>query len=285
VKSAESKTPVDPVVRMLQSPAAVRGLGMRASASVLKGLMNKSTVHLTVEFSGQDLPLKPEGRVLKNDVTVEYVALDVKGEIQANGREVADIRLAQKYHATFPQNGVRYMHEFEIAPGRYQLRIAARESLSGKTGSVFVDLDVPDLATLPFAMGDIVLTSTTAEATATGKSTPAFGRLLPTPPVTTRVFSKDETLTALTAFYDNVLEPKHRVDLKATVQSDVGAQVFLREETRESTELASAKGGYRWQISLPLASFAPGRYVLVLEGRSWLGDQRTAKKEIEFRVR
>jgi hypothetical protein len=92
------------------------------------------------------------------------------------------------------------------------------------------------------------------------------------------------TLTGLAAFYDNVADPEHRGDLKASVQSDSGAQVFLREETRESPDLSSAKGGYRWTVNVPLASLSPGRYVLAIEGRSWLGE-KSIKKELEFRIR
>jgi len=277
------KTP-DPVVRMLQAPAAIGGLGMRATASVVKGLLLKNAVVVTIEFNGKDLALKPEGQLLTNTIAVEYVAIDMKGTIQANAREDAQIRLEPKYHATFPQQGVRYVHEFELAPGRYQLRIAAQESLGGRRGSVFFDLDVPNLAGASPGMSDVLITSSHAHLTATGKSSPGFGSLLPTPPVTSRTFTPAETLTVLAAFYDKV-EPRHSVDLRATVSSDTGVQVFRRDETRPSTDLDSAKGGYRWPVTLPLASFSPGRYVLTIEARSWLGDAPAVKKEVEFRVR
>jgi hypothetical protein len=274
----------DPIVKLLATPTPIAGLGMRASAGVMKGLLLKSTVYLTVEFNGADVALKPDGPVLTNDITVEYVAIDMKGAIQANGREVAHLRLAPKFHATFRERGVRYMNEFEIGPGRYQLRVAARDALGGRAGSVFFDLDVPNVATAPLAMSDVMLTSSLAEQTATGKRTPAFGTLLPTPPVTTRTFSAAETLTAVAAFYDNA-RPEHTVSLLATIRSDGGAEVFQREDSRASGALNTAKGGYRWTFGAPLKGFAPGRYVLTIEARSWLGDNPSVKKDVEFRIR
>ena len=283
--AARRAAETDPIVKLLATPTPIGGLGMRASAAVMKGLLLHSTVHLTIEFNGKDVMLKPDGALLTNDITVEYLAIDMKGTAQANGREVAQVRLQPKFHATFPQNGVRYLHEFALAPGRYQLRVAAREALGGRTGSVFLDLDVPDFAVLPVAVSDVLLTSSRAEQTATGKSTPAFGALLPTPPVTTRAFTTADTLTALAAFYDNVREPQHSVDLKVTVQSDTGGQVLVREDTRPNGDLDPAKGGYRWTVSVPLAGFSPGRYVLTLEARTRLGAGPAVTKEVEFRVR
>jgi VWFA-related protein len=280
----ETKVP-DPVVQMLKSPAPVRGLGMRATASLVKGLMAKTAVHLTIEFSGKDLTLKPDGQVLANHIAVEYLAVDTKGGFHANGREDVQIRLAPNFHESYPQNGVRYLHEFPIDPGRYQLRVAARESLTGRTGSVFFDLDVPDYAAVPFGMSDVLVTSSRANQTATGRSSPSFGLLLPMPPVTTRSFATTETLTAIASFYDNVRDVKHSVDLTTLVQSDTGAELFRREETRDAAELVTAKGGYRWLLTLPLAKFTPGRYVWTIQGRSRLGDTPMAKREIEFSVR
>jgi VWFA-related protein len=281
---ARSDKTTDPIVTALRTPAPVGGLGMRASASVMKGRLIKSTVHLTVEFSGRDVVVRPLGQVLTNDITVEYAAIDVKGVMQANGRDDVHLQLERKFHATYPQKGVRYMSEFELAPGRYQLRVAARDAIGSRVGSVFFDLDVPDVANLPFSMSDVFLTSSTAGETATGKGSAAFGMLLPAPPVMTRTFTANETLTALAAFYDTAFDKAHNVDLSVTVKSDAGAQVYQHEETKDGTELNPATGGYRWTTTVPLKGLAPGRYVLTLTGRSRLGVTDGVSKDIEFRI-
>jgi VWFA-related protein len=283
--AARPARPPDPVVQMLRSPAPIGGLGMRASASIIKGLLLKSTVHLTVEFSGKDVGLRSSGGLFTNDIDVEYVALDMKGVAQANSRDIAHLQLLPATRAAFPQTGVRYVTEFELAPGRYQLRIGARERLGGRTGSVFCDLDVPDFAGAPLAMSDLLMTTSSATRTATPNITSTIGRILPAPTTTSREFTAADTITAAASIYDNDTRAPHQVDVAATVLSDAGAQVFLREEHRDSHDMAGAKGGYSWVVEVPLEGLAPGRYVLAIEARSRLNGVAPVKKETEFRIR
>jgi hypothetical protein len=281
----KSGKPPDPVVQMLRSPAQVGGLGMQASASVIKGLLLKSTVHLTVEFSGKDVDLKGSGGLWTNEIDVEYLVLDMKGVSQASGREIARLQLQPARRATFPQNGVRYVTEFDLAPGRYQVRVAAREHLGGRTGSVFCDLDVADVASAPLAISDLLVTSSGATRTATPTSTSTIGQLLPAPTTTSREFTAADTITAAASIYDNDPRAPHQVDVKATVLSDTGAEVFARDEHRDSQELAAAKGGYRWVVAVPLKGLAPGRYVLAVEAKTRLSGVEPVRKETEFRIK
>jgi VWFA-related protein len=282
--SSRLAKPADPIVDMLQSPAPIGGLGMRANASVIKGLLVKSTVHLTVEFSGKDIGLKNAGNVFTNEIDVEYLALDMKGGVQANVRDTAHLKLKPATRDALPQTGVRYVTDFDLAPGRYQVRIAAREQVGGQLGSVFCDVDVPDVGAPPLAMSDILITTSSADRAATGRYTSTIGGILPTPTTTARDFASSDTVTVAAAMYDNDVAHPHGVDLKATVRTEDGTQVFLREAQKDGRDCATAKGGYRWVVPVPLKGLAPGGYVLAIEGRSALGGD-SVKKEIAFKIR
>jgi VWFA-related protein len=276
--------PLDPVATLIGNPTQAAGLGMRASASVVKGLMVKSTVHLTVEFSGRDVALKDEGGVSTNDLDVEYLAMDADGKAAASWREIVHLRLLPATRAGFLEQGLRYVTEFQVPPGRYQLRVAARERLAGRAGSVFYDLDVPDFVKPALAMSDLLLTSVQAALVKTGKSASTIGALLPGPSTTQRVFTAGDTLTAAASIYDNDADHAHTLDLKATVHADAGAEVFLREDQRASKDVVGARGGAPYAVTVPLKGLAPGRYVLTLEVKSRLGGD-PVRKEIEFRVK
>jgi VWFA-related protein len=283
-EAARNAKPADPVTELLGHPTQVSGLGMRASASVVKGLMIKSTVHLTVEFSGNDVALQEKDGVSTNDIDVEYLAMNAMGRMEANWREVVHLQLLPATRAGFLQQGVRYVTEFQVPPGRYQVRVAARERLGGRAGSVFYDLEVPDFAKPPLSMSDLLLTSVHAARIKTGKSASTVGALLPGPTTTWREFTADDTLSAAASIYDNDTAHAHTVELTATVHADNGAEVFRREEQRESKDLVSATGGYGYLVKVPLAGFAPGRYVLTVDVRSRLADN-PVRREIEFRVK
>ena len=87
------------------------------------------------------------------------------------------------------------------------------------------------------------------------------------------------------SMYDNDARAPHQVDFKASVLSDTGAQVFVRDEHRDSAGLSSAKGGFGWVVSVPLKGLAPGRYVLAVELQSRLSGVEPARKESEFRIK
>jgi VWFA-related protein len=280
-----SEKPVDPVVSMLASPTAFGGLGMRVNASVIKGLLDKITVHVTVEFDGRDITLKPAGGAFTNDIDIQCMAIDMKGVAQANVRDVAHLQLRPETKDRFNEVGVRVVREIEVPPGRYQLRVGARERLGSRSGSVFVDLEVPDLATARLGLSDLLLTSSAATKTPTPNNMSTLGRILPTPTTTSRVFTAAETLTAAVSIYDNDTRALHSVDYKATLTSDAGAEVFQREENRAAAEMVAAKGGYNWVVQVPLKGLAPGRYVLAIEARSRLGGVEPIRKETEITIK
>ena len=55
--------------------------------------------------------------------------------------------------------GVRLNSRTTMAPGRYQLRVGARNPVSGKTGTVFYDVVVPDFSKEPLMMSGLLLSS------------------------------------------------------------------------------------------------------------------------------
>ena len=67
--------------------------------------------------------------------------------------------------------------------------------------------------------------------------------------------------------------------------ADDGKVVFTAQDERSSSDLQGKTGGYGYTLNLPLAQFAPGRYVLRVEARTLLSNGGTAARELEFRVR
>jgi VWFA-related protein len=274
--------PPDPLRDMLGNPAPVSGLGMHMSASVMRTAEGQGRVHMTVEFSGKDVPFKPLNNLFVNDIEIGFHAQSMTTKANASGRHIMHLRLLPATHEAFPRTGVRYVTEFNVEPGRYQLRVAAREQQTGRAGSVFHDLEVPDFKKETLAMSDLLLTTSVADKTLTGKASQTLGAKLPGQTTTARTFAPTDTLSVFAAVYDSETRP-HTVDLKVSVTADDGAQVFGREDARSSQELAGAAGEFPYTISVPLRALKPGRYVLAVEARSRLGTAIT--KMTEFSVR
>jgi VWFA-related protein len=274
---------LDPVREILQSPTPIAGLPMRATASVVRGGIMGHVVHLTVEVSGRDLALRPEAGVFLNEVDFEFAALDMRGAPRAAGKGTLHLRLLPATERGFANRSVRYITEFDLQPGRYQVRIAAREQEGGQRGSLFCDLDVPDFDRLPLSMSDLLLTTSSAALSPTVRERAALERGMPGPTSTARDFTASDTLTAFLWLYAGHAVPAHTVDLQWSIRSDRGNEVFRRDEVLTSAALDLTREGYGARLSLPLGPLGPGRYVLAVSARSRLSGE-IVRKEIEFRL-
>jgi hypothetical protein len=107
--------------------------------------------------------------------------------------------------------------------------------------------------------------------------------LLPGPLTSYREFSTADEVAIFTEVYDNVKQ-SHKVEITATVKAEGGQTVFETREEHDSSELAGSAGGYGFQARIPLKSFAPGLYVLRVEGITRIGDRPTTAREVVFRV-
>jgi len=280
-----SKTPPDAVADLIASPVAVGGLGMSVNASAFGGTGPMSTVHLTVQLDGKGVPLKASGDRFTNDIDIQYAALDHIGRQQAGARQVAHLKLLPATREAFAGIGVRYVAEFELGPGHYQVRVAAREHETNRAGSVFCDLDVPDIVHAPLAMSDLLASSSAAARTPTPLGSSKIDALFSAPTTTDRTFTPADTLVVAATFYDNDARAAHRVAFRATVQSAGGAVVFTRDDSRPATDLARENGGFAWVVQVPLTSLVPGRYVLSVEGRSTAAGTPPVGRQLTFEVR
>ena len=276
--------PPDPLRDMLLSPMALRGLTMRATADVVKGPAQQSVVQIAVEIDGNNLGFDEKNGAFVNKVEWSYMVLDGAGAAKTNGRRTADFALTPKNKEAVAEHGLRFATEFELPPGRYQFRVAGKEGIGGRTGSVFWDVDVPDFSRGSFSMSDIVLTSSRAGAAPTITDTKTLRTVLPGPPTAHRTFTLEDTVAVYAEIYDSQAATPHSVDLSVTVRTDDGTQVFKSEETRESKDLAGARGGFGYLVRIPMQDLVPGRFVLAVEARSRLGGD-PIKRETEFRVK
>jgi VWFA-related protein len=269
----------------LNSPLAVSGLGLSATAAPFRGAGGKASVAVTLEIDGSRLKFIDKGDRAANDIEVSMVAFDAKGVGRDGGRDSVGLALRPQTRDTVLSRGVRITRRFEVPPGSYHVRIGARESGGGNLGTVTMDIDVPDFSKDPLVMSGIVLTSTRSNLTPTIRPDEQLKDVLPAPATTVRDFSPDDEIATFAEVYDNQMRTAHRVEIKTSVLGDDGKVVFNTAEERRSEEIGPAGGGYGAAAKIPLKALAPGRYVLRVEARTLLTDGGTAMREVEFRVK
>jgi hypothetical protein len=182
--------------------------------------------------------------------------------------------------------GLRITSRLDLPPGRYQLRIGVVDTVSNRTGSVHLDLDVPDFGSEPLMMSGLVLTSALAGQMRTAQGNPIddLRKMLPGPPTSTRAFRSGEELALAVEVYDNEAKTPHSVDITTSLVADDGRELYKHEDQRSTSELGGSSGGYGHTARIPLKGVAPGLYLVKVEARSRLGKGQLVSREVLIRV-
>lgn len=268
---------------VLNAALPTPGLGVSVHTANFRGTGPKGSVMVTVQVDGTALQFQQEGETFNNKLEISMMALDTSGKIQGGDRTQLDLKLREQTRKLVEQTGFRSVLQLELPPGRYQLRVAARELNGGAVGSVFNDLTVPDYSKERFAMSGVLLTSTSAGLTPTPRLPEELKQMLPAPPTTIRGFGNRETIYGYVDVYDGVT-PAHTVDITTTVTGTAGTQVFSTSQERASSEFTGPRGGYGVQFEIPLQDVAPGLYVLKVEAKPRLAKVDPVSRELTFAV-
>ena len=265
---------------LLNSPLQQPGLTLSVAAATFDA--PKDNVAVTIEIVGRNLQFKPDKGLYTNTVEVSMLPLEARGKAQQGRRSEVKLNLKPQTAQVMQATAVRLAPRLTLPPGRYQLRVAAKET-GGLTGSVFYDLTVPDFTKEKFNMSGVVLTAATAQVTPTAEPDPILKPTLPGPPTTRREFYPIDVLALYAEVYDKIqTDVPHTVDVTTRLVSENGKEVARTADARKSNEFQAAKGsgffGYSSQV--PLADVAPGRYMLQVEAKARIKDAPTVRREM-----
>lgn len=283
-KGIEAKAGTSPVLAAtLNSPLQTGGLPLSVYASPFRGEAPNAIVALVTQTAPvQGMAFAQKDGKYTTKIEVSAIAVDSQGKVRGGIRDTVDLSLRPETYERLLQAGFRIQSRFEVPPGRYQLRVAVRES-GGKIGSVYYDLVVPDFAKEPISMSGLVLTSALAGSVPTAGTIPEIKDALPGPPTAARTFSTRDELAVLAEVYDNQGPQSHRVEISASLRASDGRVAFSTSETRSSTELGGRSGGYGYTAIVPLRDLAPGLYVMRVEAKSTL-EGKSATREVLVRI-
>jgi VWFA-related protein len=267
----------------IESPLPLPGLPLGMTAVVFKGPAPKGSVVISTLVNGSTLPFTEAGGMFKNDLEVMAMATDDKGKTTYGDRNTVTLNMKPDSAMRVKASGFRVIQSMDLAPGRYQLRVAVREGNTRKAGSVTFDLDVPDFAKSPLSMSSLAITSAMSGVAPTVRPKDPLEKLLPGPLSSYREFTPADEVAFFAEVYDTIKE-SHKVEIAATVKAEGGQTVFQTREERDSSERGGGAGGYGFQARVPLKDLAPGLYVLRVEAGARVGDRATASQEVVFRV-
>jgi VWFA-related protein len=255
-------------------------------ATAMAGFLPKGDVPMQVTAMPFAIPGKAEAgvaivaRVRQPAVarrTVQQVellttAFDANGKSAGSKRQTARVVLLPS-----DTEAAQYdvLSRIDLKPGRYSLRVAAHNPAIEKSGSVFVDVDVPD-----FRKDGLWLSGAAVAARPGLPAAPrdALVELMPVVPTTLREFVHDDEVAGFVQVTQGGGKPVMPARLDIRVIDARDGVAFRRTDTLEPLMFGDGRSA-EYRFDLPIERLPAGAYLLSFEAAA--GD-RTARRDVRF---
>ena len=158
------------------------------------------------------------------------------------------------------------------------MRFNATSRVADDSGSVIVDIDVPDLSRGGAALSAIVL----GNAPTASRSDP-LAALLPIVPTTARDFAQGDQVRALVKLFPGDAEPTVPVEMDVRIVDANDQVVVEMPPSSVPLEAFSVDRSAEYATDLPLAKLKAGLHLLSITATFDRG--RIVRKDLVFRVR
>lgn len=176
------------------------------------------------------------------------------------------------------QNVFQYeaQSRLRLDPGRHEIRVAAEDPSRHLVGSVYTYADIPDFATAPISLSGVVF------GLRPSKPDGPFRDLFPVEPTPRREFAANNHVTAFVRVYQSERDDSLPVTLSRRIVDGSNRTVHEFSDTVfEKGKQGSHSADY--QFELPLASLAPGQYLLTIEATR--NRKQTVRRDVVFSIR
>lgn len=153
IDGKRSATPDDELRAALGALYPVRALPVALSVGYMDSQKGGMLLLASMQIDAAALGLEEVNEKQKTEVDVLGVAIDDRGSISSFKQKLT---IGAEAHAQGAQPIV-WNQQLTLAPGLYQIRVAARERSSGRTGSAMQWLEVPDLSGGRFNLSSLFL--------------------------------------------------------------------------------------------------------------------------------
>ena len=243
----------------LHAPIPRAALPTSLAVGYVHGEMDGSMLTVSVELERTALTFIP-GEQKHADFDVLGAVLDDRGKaVKQFGQHLS---VTPNSLAPETQQHIVYSFRFPLAPGLYQVRAAARDANSGRTGSAMQWVEMPELKK-QFSMSSIFL----GERTAGQQATPIKAEEIPRSVILSvdRRFERTSHIRFLTFVYNSMPGSTGPPDVALQVQIFRDDQpVFTAPLSKLRADDGADFTRLPYMAELSLMTFPPGRYVLQL---------------------
>ena len=232
-------------------------------------------VSVVLEVAGAPAALVNPQNQLHDDCTFQVVAVNMAKK-QATARIGNSAKLVLKpVGATATSVAYAIPGSLSLPPGDYQLRASVASGATGKAGSVYLMVNVPDFSSAPLSVSGLDIGYADGPHVAVASTeTPENDLGLPFVPSLDRTFSNTDSL--------RVYADIERSDMNAPVKATASITDAKGQPIVSSTQQIAAGQHGRMDTTLSLASAAPGVYQVSISASD---GKHNAVREVGFLVK
>jgi VWFA-related protein len=285
----------NPLIEAIYSPYQSTDINVNIAAGYVKDDANGYLVRSWIHLDPQNVKIvETEDGSGKISLEAVYVTSDINGKIQDSKH--VDFSMSKINMDWVKKHGIRFSMLLPIKkPGPYYVRISVQDKESGKIGSAYQFLEIPDLKKKELALSNIFMITSAddiqwmnSREASEGVFFPMFQeREIRSPAL--RTYAIGDNLMTLTMLYN--------ADAKAIARSEIRTQAILYKDGKEflrgePTPIASASvedpGNILLANRFPVTSdMTPGDYVLQIiasDKKSGERQEGSASRIISFTV-
>jgi len=248
----------DQLQEQLNSDLSATDLSAYVSAAYFRIADNRFFVPLSVVIPGYQVPFLRTTD--KNKATIDVLGVVRDAQSRPVGRIRDTVKVAPEGADDLKHKVVQYESGFELAPGKYHLKVVLRENLDGTIGSYETDVVVPDLKRDAIKMSTVVVGTQLQEGARRDDRNPLVrdGRALV--PNVTHVITGGQHLY----FYYEVYDPSQAapgIKLLTNITFFRGRVRAFETPLVEADQLAASdRKAAVFQFDIPAASLPSGLY-------------------------
>ncbi len=238
--------------------------------------MGKSTYFVPVALKIPGSAMETVKRGNSDQAEFDFIAQvrDSAGKLAGTVRDGIIVKIGGVNAGKLTQRNLEYDSGFTLPPGKYTMKLLARENVSGRMGTFETKFTIPDLAAQsPWLQMSSVVWSNQREAmSAAVASAEKNKKLLASHPLIqdgqklvpsiTRVYRKNQSLYVYLEVYDpGMSEGGKGADVMASLSFyQGGVKSFQTAAVHVNNVSAARQHAVPVQFEMPLASLKPGKY-------------------------
>jgi hypothetical protein len=167
---------------------------------------------------------------------------------------------------------------FSLPPGRHEVRFSATSRIADTSGSVVVEIDVPDLSRTAASASAVVLGSLPE----TNREDP-LAPLLPIVPITSREFTSSDRVTAFLRLFAGSSDLTAPVAISTRLLKADGTDAIEIPPASLTADAFRSNRAADYSLNLPLAQLRAGLHLLSITAT--FDQSRVVRRDLVFRVR